>query len=51
MNTYTNSSIIILIFVRILFCKNIIVSKLVQILICQFLENGNIYEVDIFSVH
>ena len=51
MNSNTNTSIIIPIFVGILFCKNIIVYMLVQILICQFLENGNRYEVDIFSVH
>ena len=51
MNTYTNNSIIIPVFVRILFCNIIVIYILVQILLCQFLENGNRYEVDICSVH
>ena len=51
MNTYTNNSIIIPIFVRILFCNIIIVYILVAILICQFLGNDNRYKVEFFNIH
>ena len=47
MNTNTNTSIIICIFVRI----SLGFGKILQILFCQFLENGNIDRVEIFRVY
>ena len=47
MNSYTINSIIILIFVRIGSTFGIII----QILSCQFLENGNRYRIEIFGVN
>ena len=40
MNTNTNNSIIIIIFVGILFCNNKFIRIILQILFCQFLGNG-----------
>ena len=53
MNTYTNNSIFICIFVWILFILQISLILLipVQVLFCQFLENGNRYKAEIFNVH
>ena len=45
--SYTNSSIFIPILVQI----SLIILILVQILFCQFLENGNRYGVEIFRVN
>ena len=45
--TYTYSNNIIRIFVQ----KSLTILILVQILFCQFLENGNIYKVEIFRVY
>ena len=47
MNSYTYTSIIVPIFVY----NNIIILVLVQILICQFLENGNSYIAEDFNVN
>ena len=47
MNSYTNTSIIICILVQI----SLIFLILVQILFCQFLESGDGYRVEIFSVN
>ena len=48
-NTYSHSNkkILILKFVRI----NLIFGIIIQILFCKFLENGNRYKVEIFSVN
>ena len=61
MNSYKKTSIIICIFVRILVCSNIIVCILVQtsliilipvqVIFCQFLENGNSYRADFFRLY
>ena len=53
MNTYKNNNIIIIIFVWILFILQIslIILIPVQVLFCQFLENGNRYKAEIFNVH
>ena len=47
MNSNKNTSITIFKFVRI----TLIFLLLLQILFCRFLENGNRYRVDIFSVY
>ena len=47
MNSYTNTSIIIFIFVLI----SLIFLLLLQILFWRFLENGNRYKAEIFNIH